>query len=113
MVQNDHALQEVKAETQALNHAREFVEWVSREAAQRYQELLLSGRYDALLNDVGRFNHGQLYAFAEYQVFEEEFQRRFPDTGHTERVNAFCSLFMKNDISISNLLAAVEELDFD
>lgn len=102
-----------------LDHAREFVELVYRQAPLEYQHLLSSERFRPQLEpgpgrDRGRggtFNHGKLYAYAEFTVFRREFTDRFPDASAAACINAFSSLFLKNDISIHNLVEYVEGAD--
>jgi hypothetical protein len=55
------------------------------------------------------FNHGKLYAWAEYIVFRSEFLQRFPDASQASCINAFSRLLLKNDISITNLAAVMEK----
>ena len=40
--------------------------------------------------------------------FRREFRRRFPDATPRACINAFCKLFLKNDISMSNLVRTLE-----
>ena len=54
------------------------------------------------------FNYGKVFAFAEYVVFRKEFNARFPDENSKSCINAFCRLFLKNDISITNLVNFME-----
>jgi len=54
------------------------------------------------------FNHGKLYAWAEYCVFRQEFRARFPDASDSACINAFSRLLLKNDISITNLVEYCE-----
>ncbi|MGK2924203.1 MAG: hypothetical protein ACSLE2_01135 [Lysobacterales bacterium] len=114
-------------QTDVLDHAREFVELVYRQAPVEYQHLLSSERFAPQLeNDPefgselgsgsgsghgGTFNHGKLYAYAEFTVFRREFADRFPDASAAACINAFSSLFLKNDISIHNLIEYVEGAD--
>ena len=62
-----------------------------------------------LLAEDNAFNPGKLYAWAEYRVFRREFSGRFPDAAPRACINAFCKLFLKNDISMSNLIRALEQ----
>ena len=102
-----------------LDHAREFVELVYRQAPLEYQHLLSSERFRPQLEQGsgrdrergGTFNHGKLYAYAEFTVFRREFMDRFPDASAAACINAFSSLFLKNDISIHNLVEYVEGAD--
>lgn len=98
-----------------LDHAREFVELVYRQAPVEYQHLLSTERFLPQLEQGfelgGTFNHGKLYAYAEFTVFRREFTDRFPDASAAACINAFSSLFLKNDISIHNLIEYVEGAD--
>jgi len=94
-----------------LDHAAEFVEVVYRQAPVEYQVLLTSGRFDGELGGGGSFNHGKLYAYAEFSVFRREFLDRFPEATPAACINAFSGLFLKNDISIHNLVEFVEGVD--
>jgi hypothetical protein len=96
---------------EVLNHAAEFVELVCRQAPAEYQHLLSEGRFQAELERDGAFNHGKLYAYAEFTVFRREFMDRFPDASPAACINAFSGLFLKNDISIHNLVEFVEGAD--
>jgi hypothetical protein len=91
-----------------LDHAPEFVEVVYTQAPGAYRALLASGRFDARLARDPAFNHGKLFAYAEFAVFRKEFQSRFPSATDFACLNAFAGLFLKNDISISNLVEYVE-----
>ena len=91
-----------------LDHSREFVEIVYTQAPGEYRALLASGRFDRRLAQDPAFNHGKLFAYAEYAVFRREFIARFPDASPFACINAFAGLFLKNDISISNLVEYVE-----
>lgn len=94
-----------------LDHSREFVEIVYEQAPGEYRALLSSGRFDARLERDPVFNHGKLYAYAEYAVFRREFTARFPEATLFACINAFSGLFLKNDISMSNLVEYVEGAD--
>jgi hypothetical protein len=109
----------VGLQADVLDHAREFVELVYRQAPMEYQHLISSERF---LPDLGSgfaqadrrssaFNHGKLYVYAEFTVFRREFRDRFPDASPAACINAFSSLFLKNDISIHNLLEFIEGAD--
>ena len=91
-----------------LDHSREFVEIVYGKAPGEYRALLASGRFDHRLQHDPAFNHGKLFAYAEYAVFRREFLLRFPDASPFACINAFSGLFLKNDISISNLVEYAE-----
>ena len=94
-----------------LDHSSEFVQIDYQAAPGEYRALLSSGRFDQRLQHDAVFNHGKLYAYAEYAVFRREFLLRFPDASPFACINAFSSLFLKNDISISNLVEYVEGSD--
>ena len=94
-----------------LDHSSEFVELVYRDAPSEYRSLLGSERFRRELEQENVFNHGKLFAYAEFVVFRREFRERFPDSSPAACVNAFSSLFLKNDISISNLVDFVEGTD--
>lgn len=91
-----------------LDHSREFVEIVYRQAPGEYRALLASERFKRRLEHDPAFNHGKLFAYAEYVVFRKEFLLRFPDASPFACINAFSGLFLKNDISISNLVEYAE-----
>lgn len=91
-----------------LDHSAEFVEVVYQRAPGEYRALLDSGRFGPRLAHDPAFNHGKLYAYAEFAVFRREFTSRFPESSSAAAINAFSSLFLKNDISISNLVEYVE-----
>lgn len=94
-----------------LNHASEFVELVHERAPGEYRRLLASGRFREELAKESVFNHGKLYVYAEYSVFRREFARRFKEASPAACINAFSSLLLKNDISITNLVEFVEGSD--
>jgi len=94
--------------TSVLDHSSEFVELVCRAAPAEYQRVLASGRFRQELGRDNPFNHGKLYVYAEYVVFRREFLQRFPEAAPAACINAFSSLFLKNDISITNLVDFVE-----
>ena len=94
-----------------LDHAPEFVEIVYTQAPGAYRALLSSGRFDTRLARDPVFNHGKLFAYAEFAVFRKEFQSRFPRANDFACLNAFAGLFLKNDISMSNLIEYVEGAD--
>lgn len=91
-----------------LDHSREFVEVVYSQAPGEYRALLASGRFDRRLEHDLAFNHGKLFVYAEYAVFRREFLLRFPQASPFACINAFSSLLLKNDISISNLVEYCE-----
>jgi hypothetical protein len=84
------------------------VELVMQQAPAEYRRLLESARYQSDLGATGSFNHGKLYAYAEFCVFRREFGERFPAASPAACINAFSGLFLKNDISIHNLVEFVE-----
>jgi hypothetical protein len=94
-----------------LNHSSEFVELVFRDAPAEYRRLMALERFRRELGQQSRFNHGKLYAYAEFVVFRREFRERFPDASPAACINAFSSLLLKNDISITNLVEFVEGPD--
>ena len=94
-----------------LDHASEFVKIVHSQSPGAYRALLASGRFDARLAGDPVFNHGKLFVYAEYAVFRKEFRERFPDASDFACLNAFAGLFLKNDISMSNLVEYVEGSD--
>lgn len=87
-----------------LDHAAEFVDLVARRAPGDYARWLAREDVVALLRGDNAFNQGKLYAWVEYMVFREEFRARFPEATDAACINAFCKLFLKNDISLSNLV---------
>jgi hypothetical protein len=91
-----------------LDHSREFVELVYRRAPGEYRALLESERFSGELEQSNNFNFGKLYAYAEFIVFRREFRARFPDASGPSCINTFSSLFLKNDISMTNLVAYME-----
>ena len=101
----------VVVQANVLDHSREFVEIVYAQAPGEYRSLLASERFSAALEQDNTFNHGKLYAYAEFAVFRREFLARFPDASPAAAINAFSSLFLKNDISISNLVEYCEGRD--
>lgn len=98
-------------QAEVLDHSGDFVEFVYRDAPAEYQRLRASARFRRELDQKNRFNHGKLYAYAEFLVFRREFRERFPDASPSACINAFSSLFLKNDISITNLVEFVEGPD--
>ena len=66
-----------------LNHSSEFVELVYRDAPVEYLRLKEIDRFRLELGQQNRFNHGKLFAYAEYVVFRREFGERFPDASPT------------------------------
>ena len=94
-----------------LDHSSEFVELVNREAPVEYRRLMASERFYRELKQDSVFNHGKLFVYAEFVVFRREFLARFPDSSKPACINAFSSLLLKNDISITNLVDFVEGPD--
>ena len=90
--------------TDALDHAQEFVNIVLMRTPGAYRELLDSPLIRQKMADNRTFNHGKLYAWAEFLVFRSEFLQRFPEASQSACVNAFSGLFLKNDISMTNFL---------
>ena len=93
--------------SEVLDHAKDFVHRVGRDAPSEYQQLVDAGHFSDLLHE-GRFNHGKLFTYACFRVFRKEFQSRFPQASQAACINAFSGLFLKNDISITNLLMLIE-----
>jgi hypothetical protein len=94
-------------ESEVLDHSRDFVDCVQRLAPAEYHRLVGSGLFEQLVRQ-GGFNHGKLFCYAEFTVFRREFLDRFPGASKAACINAFSALFLKNDISISNLLTLME-----
>ena len=94
--------------TGAMNHAGELVTVVYKAAPGEYKRLLKLPRIHAAISASNNFNYGKVFAFAEYVVFRKEFNARFPDENSKSCINAFCRLFLKNDISITNLVNFME-----
>jgi len=92
-----------------LDHALEFVEVVRRQAPILYERLMKNQRMQGLLASHPAFNCGKLYAYAEFLAFRSEFQERFPSATEAACINAYCGLFLKNDISITRLLEFLED----
>ncbi len=95
--------------TDVLDHAREFVDIVFQSAPGAYRELLTTPRFQHLLTEQNAFNHGKLFAYAEYLVFRREFMTRFSEAKPHACINAFSKLFLKNDISMTNLVNYLEQ----
>ena len=91
-----------------LDHSREFVDLVYLSAPEEYRRLLDSERFQRMLAADNAFNYGKLFAFAEFIVFRREFRSRFPASSPASCINAFSKLFLKNDISITNLVRFME-----
>jgi len=98
-------------DAQVLDHSRDFVELVSTKAPGEYRRLLNSMQFQNILRQTNNFNHGKLFAYAEFLVFSREFRDRFPDASAEASINAFSRLFLKNDISISNLVRFMQGSD--
>ena len=111
MSEPDSSAALVSVQADVLHHAAEFVELVYRQAPAEYRRLLDSGRFGVHLQPGASFNHGKLYAYAEFSVFRREFIERFPDASPAACINAFSKLFLKNDISIHNLVEFIEGPD--
>jgi hypothetical protein len=94
-----------------LDHSSEFLELVYRKAPAEYQRLKGSERFRRELERDSSFNHGKIFVYAEFVVFRAEFRARFPDAPAPACINAFSTLLLKNDISISNLVDFVEGPD--
>jgi hypothetical protein len=94
--------------TGVMDHARELVTIVYKAAPGEYRRLLEVPRIRGAIAATNNFNFGKVFAFAEYVVFRREFKGRFPDAGSESCINAFSRLFLKNDISITNLINFME-----
>lgn len=94
-------------EPDVLDHAREFVEVVYSKAPELYRQMLATPQFQRLLEE-RTFDHGKLFTWAEFLVFRDEFSLRFPGASTPACVTAFSKLFLKNDISITNLVKAIE-----
>lgn len=101
----------VVVQAKVMDHAREFVDVVHQRTPGEFRALVDSGRFSRQLADDPAFNHGKLYAYAEFCVFRREFKQRFPDASPAACINAFSGLLLKNDISISNLVEYCEGKD--
>jgi len=97
--------------TDVLDHAGEFVQRVAEETPREYRQLLEQEPVRRLLAENNAFNPGKAYTWAEFLVFRREFDGRFPQATAGACINAFSKLFLKNDISMSNLLAFFEDVD--
>jgi hypothetical protein len=94
--------------TGVMDHARELVTIVYESAPGEYRRLLKVPRIHGAIAATNNFNYGKVYAFAEYVVFRREFKVRFPEASSEYCINAFSRLFLKNDISITNLVNFME-----
>ena len=92
-----------------IDHSEEFVAIVHRSAPAAYQGLLNSQQLRRQLAGSNNFNYGKVYAYAEYIVFRQEFQHRFPQATAAACINSFSGLLLKNDISITNLVDYMEQ----
>lgn len=111
MTERDLSTDVTSLNSEVLNHSVEFVALVYQKAPVEYLALLDSGRFDRELERSSTFNHGKLYAYAEFSVFRREFLVRFPEASPAACINAFSGLFLKNDISIHNLIEFIEGSD--
>ena len=91
-----------------LDHAREFVQIVMERTPAMYEELLQSPQVRQRLSSSTTFNDGKVLAWAQFLVFRREFLQRFPDASRSACINAFSGLFLKNDISMTNLADVME-----
>ncbi len=91
-----------------MDHARELVDIVFQAAPDEYRKLLKQQRISSAIEETNNFNYGKVFAFAEYVVFRKEFKVRFPEASSESCINAFSRLFLKNDISITNLVHFME-----
>ncbi len=95
------------SEAGLLDHAAEFVARVAKETPGEYASLMETPLVQRLLAEDNALNPGKIYAWAEFRVFRREFRQRFPEASPKACINAFCRLFLKNDISLSNLALAL------
>lgn len=93
---------------ETLDHARELVGIVIERVPAVYRDLLAAPKVRQRLSDAVSFNHGKVLAWAQFLVFRQEFIKRFPEASHSACINAFCGLFLKNDISMTNLADVME-----
>jgi hypothetical protein len=91
-----------------MDHARELVTIVYEAAPGEYRTLLKVPRICRAIAATNNFNYGKVFAFAEFVVFRREFKTRFPEASSESCINAFSRLFLKNDISITNLVNFME-----
>jgi hypothetical protein len=91
-----------------MDHSTEFVALVYQTAPEAYENLMKSEQVRKALEQDNNLNCGKIYAFAEYVVFRREFMVRFPEASAVSCINAFSKLFLKNDISITNLVDYME-----
>ena len=91
-----------------MDHSTEFVALVYQNAPAAYENLMKSDPVRDALGQDNNLNCGKIYAFAEYIVFRREFMARFPEASAVSCINAFSKLFLKNDISITNLVDYME-----
>lgn len=103
-----HMIEPDAGDSIVLDHGEEFVEVVASRAPARYRQWLGRDDVRALLQGGNAFNPGKLYTWAEFEVFRMEFATRFPEASTEACINAFCRLFLKNDISLSNLVEFME-----
>ena len=93
---------------ETLDHARELVGIVIERVPAVYRDLLAAPKVRQRLSGAVSFNHGKVLAWAQFLVFRQEFIKRFPEASHSACINAFCGLFLKNDISMTNLADVME-----
>ena len=94
-----------------LDHSQDFVRLVCEQAQLEYKRLTSLSHVQQILQRENNFNFGKLFVFAEFVVFRREFRYRFPELSGVACINAFSRLFLKNDISISNLVRFMEGSD--
>ena len=99
------------ASAAVLDHSRDFVELLCQKAPGEYLKLIASPQFQRILDQENNFNYGKIFAFAEFVVFRREFNSRFPQASSAACINAFSRLFLKNDISITNLIRFLEGSD--
>lgn len=107
----DLSIEVQDASAAVLDHSRDFVELLCQKAPGEYLKLIASPHFQRILDQENNFNYGKIFAFAEFVVFRREFNSRFPQASSAACINAFCRLFLKNDISITNLVRFLEGSD--
>ena len=94
-----------------LDHSQDFVRLVCEQSQAEYDRLMGSRHIQQILGQENNFNFGKVFVFAEFVVFRREFKCRFLELSGVACINAFSRLFLKNDISISNLVRFMEGSD--
>lgn len=94
---------------EVIDHSEEFVAIVHQSALAMYRKLIDSPQVRRQLAASNNFNYGKVYVYAEYVIFRQEFQLRFPKASAAACINSFSGLLLKNDISITNLIDYMEQ----